>query len=63
MVRRPRRRKQASPPRRKQMTILYVISILVVLSMAIGLALSMASRGSSALPPLSAALLATLALI
>lgn len=60
MVRRPRRRKQTAAPRSKRMIILYIISILVVLSMAVGLALSMASRGSSAPLPVSMALTATI---
>ena len=61
MVRKPKRRKQEHPSQRRQRTLLYIISILVVLSMAIGLAVSFASRGpSSSLAPLSALLLLTL---
>ncbi|MHB0877316.1 MAG: hypothetical protein ACYC5O_14865 [Anaerolineae bacterium] len=63
MVRKPKRRKQTGSHRRWQMTVLYVISILVVLSMAIGLALSVSNSGSPALPPESAALMTLLLLI
>ena len=58
MVRRPKRRKPVTPPRRTQAIIFYIISILVVLSMAAALAISVGSRSAptptpSALLPLN----------
>jgi len=60
MVRKPKRKKQKSPPRSKRMIVLYIISVLVVLSMALGLVLSVASPGRSAPLPVSMTLVSLL---
>jgi len=53
MVRKPKRNKQQKSARvsKRTTTIFYIISILVVISMALGLALSVLSPKGSALPP------------
>jgi len=56
MVRKPRRKRPVQPARRTHMIIFYVISVLVIISMAIGLALSVSNRAApqpSSLIPLA----------
>lgn len=59
MVRKPKRRKTTHVDKKRstQTTIFYVISVLVILSMAVGLVISILARSASpALPPSSALL-------